>query len=126
MYYKFRKHLVLGFLCLQLVGCSRSRMSENSHGPVLKIAVKADGRITVDGTPATIDSVRASLKRLAEQKGVVWYYREAGQGVAPTESIQVIQSVIDNRLPIRLSTHPDFSNAIGRDGQPITDGTADK
>jgi hypothetical protein len=101
-------------------------MSENSHGPVLKIAVKADGRITVDGTPATIDSVRASLKRLAEQKGVVWYYREAGQGVAPSESIQVIQSVIDNRLPIRLSTHPDFSNAIGRDGQPITDGTADK
>jgi biopolymer transport protein ExbD len=45
----------------------------SSNPSVLKIAVMADGRITVDGSPATMDSLHASLKRLAEQKGVVWY-----------------------------------------------------
>jgi len=81
--------------------------------PVLKIAVMSDGRITVDGLPATLGSVREALKRLAAQKGVVWYYREAADAKAPTESSAIIQSVIENRLPIRLSSRPDYSDAIG-------------
>jgi hypothetical protein len=94
-------------------------MSDLSNSTALKIAVMADGHITVDGSPATIDSLRVSLKRLAEKKGVVWYYREAGQAKAPPESTEVIQAVIENRLPIRLSSRPDFSDAIGTDGRPI-------
>lgn len=94
-------------------------MSISPTAPILKIAVTADGRITVDGSPATIDSLRVSLRQLAEQKGVVWYYREGGQAEAPPESTEVIQAVIDNRLPIRLSSRPDFSDAIGPDGRPI-------
>jgi hypothetical protein len=81
----------------------------------------ADGRITVNSSPATIDSLRISLQRLAEQRGVVWYYREAGQANAPLESTEVMQAVIANRLPVRLSSRPDFSDAIGPDGKPITD-----
>jgi hypothetical protein len=95
-------------------------MSVTPNAPVLKISVMADGRIAVDGTLATIDSLRVSLKRLAEQKGLVWYYREAGQDEGPPESTEVIQAVIENQLPIRLSSHPDFSDAIGEDGRPIT------
>jgi hypothetical protein len=93
-------------------------MSIDSNAPVLKIAVASDGRITVDGSPATMESVRTSLKRLAEQKGVVWYYREAGETEAPPESIEVMKAVIQNRLPIRLSSRPDFSDSIGPDGRP--------
>ena len=80
-----------------------------------------DGRITVDGSPATIDSIRVSLKLLAEQKGVVWYYREAGQGKAPPQSAEVIKAVIENHLPIRLSSRADYSDAIGIDGKPLPD-----
>ena len=80
-----------------------------------------DGRITVDGSPATMDSLRVSLKRLAEQKGAVYYYREAAQQMAPREATQVMQEVIENRLSIRLSSLPDFSDAIGSDGKPILD-----
>jgi hypothetical protein len=98
-------------------------MAVNPNAPVLKVAVMADGRVTVDGSPATIDSLRASLKRLAEQKGVVGYYREAGQGKAPPESSEVIKAVIENRLPIRLPGRPDYSYAIGLDGRPITPGS---
>jgi hypothetical protein len=101
-------------------------MSVSPNAPTLKIAVMADGRITVDGSPSTIASLRVSLKRLAEQKGVVWYYREASQAKAPPESSEVMRAVIENRLPIRLSSRPDFSDAIGPDGRPIVEGSGDK
>jgi hypothetical protein len=91
-----------------------------NDAPALKITVMADGRITVDGNPATIDSLRLSLSRLAEQKGAVWYYREAGHAKASPEAAEVIQAVIDNRLPIRLSSRPDYSDVIGPDGSPRT------
>jgi hypothetical protein len=90
------------------------------NAPVVRIALMADGRITVDGSPATIDSVRVSLKRLAEQQGVVYYYRESAHTQAPPESNAIVQSVIENRLPIKLSTLPDFSDAIGPIGKPVT------
>jgi biopolymer transport protein ExbD len=98
-------------------------MSIMPDGPILKISVMADGRISVDGSTTTIDSLRDSLKQLAEQKGVVWYYREASQSKAPQEATEVIQAVIENRLPVRLSSRPDFSDAIGPDGKPIVSGT---
>lgn len=79
----------------------------------------ADGRITVNGAPATIESLRESLMKLSQQKGVVWYYREAGNSEPPPETKQVIQAVIEARLPIRLSSRPNYSDAIGMDGKPI-------
>ena len=87
--------------------------------PILKVAVMADGRITVNGAPATMGSLRESLKKLSQQNGVVWYYREAAHSEPPPIAKQVIQAVIDARLPIRLSSRPDYSDAIGMDGKPI-------
>lgn len=87
--------------------------------PVLKIAVMANGSITADGEPTTIESLRASLKTLAERKGIVWYYREASQSKGPAEALEVTKAVIENRLPIRLSTRPDYSNSVGPDGKPV-------
>jgi hypothetical protein len=95
-------------------------MPASHNAPTLKIAVMADGRIIVDGNPATVDSLRLSLKGLAEQKGVVWYYREAGQTQAPPEAAEVIQAVVDNHLPVKLSSRPDYSDFVGQDGRPRT------
>ena len=124
--YKLRRLCILVSVCFQPIGCSQPTVPVSPIAPILKIAVMADGRITVDGSPATMDSLRVSLKRLAEQKGVVWYYREAGQAQAPPEAADVMQSVIENRLPIRLSSRPDFSDAIGTDGRPVTGGSTSK
>jgi hypothetical protein len=95
-------------------------MAVGPNATILKIAVMADGSITMDGSPTTTDSLRASLKRLADQKGVVWYYSEAGQSAAPPESAEIMKAVIENHLPIRLSSRPDYSDAIGSDGRPLT------
>lgn len=63
-------------------GCSKQAellSAPSPDAPVLKVAVFADGRLTVDGTAATIQSLQASLCTLSEKQGVVWYYREADQ-----------------------------------------------
>lgn len=73
-----------------------------------------------------MDSVRASLQRLAGQNGIVWYYREAGQAEPPPEAAEVIKAVIENRLPIRLSSRPDFSDAVDGDGKSIREGPEKK
>jgi hypothetical protein len=103
-------------------GCSKEPASPPpvvSDGLVIKVAVFADGRITADGAPATLDSLRESFKKLAEQKGTVLYYREAGQGKSPPQAMAVLKAVVDARLPFHLSSRPDYSDSIGPDGKPI-------
>jgi hypothetical protein len=90
-----------------------------ASAPVIKIAVYADGRVTADGSPTTIDSLKESFKKLAKENGVVWYYREAAHGEPPPQAMQVMQALVEARLPIRLSTRPDYSDSIGPDGKPI-------
>jgi hypothetical protein len=87
--------------------------------PILKLAVMADGRITVNGAPATMQSLRDSLKALSQQKGVVWYYREAASSEGPPIVKDVVQAIVDARLPVRFSSRPDYSDAIGPGGKPI-------
>jgi biopolymer transport protein ExbD len=87
--------------------------------PVLKVAVMADGHIAVNGAPATIQSLRESLKKLSQQKGVVWYYREGANTEGPPVVKQVVQAIIEARVPVRFSSRPDYSDAIGADGKPI-------
>jgi hypothetical protein len=108
-------------VCVVGVACTEQSTSENtvkSTAPVLRVAVFADGRITADGSVTTIESLRESLKRLAELKGTVWYYREAGHAEPPPHAMMVMQAAVDNRLPIKLSTKPDYSDAVGPDGRP--------
>lgn len=97
----------------------RSQPPVSTNMSVLKIAVSKDGRLTVDGAPSSMVALRESLQRLSKQSGVVWYYREAGQQEPPAIAMEAMQAVIEARLPIRLSSRPDFSDSIGFDGRPI-------
>jgi hypothetical protein len=98
---------------------SVSLAQEKPAPPVLKLAVLANGRITVNGGPATLESLRESLKTLSQQKGVVWYYREAANTEAPPVVKQVVKAIVDARLPVRFSSRPDYSDTIGPDGKPV-------
>jgi hypothetical protein len=81
--------------------------------PILKIAVFSDGRLTADGAPSTIQSLRESLRKLSEEHGAVWYYRESGQNAPPPVATEVINEVMAARVPIRLSSKPDYSDSVG-------------
>jgi len=101
----FRFAVVL--FALGLSGCgsqpeSKAVMPKNT--PILKVAVFADGRLTVDGAPSSIEMLRESLRQLGEQHGSVWYYREEGQRDPPAIAMEVLKEVVEVRLPIRLSS----------------------
>lgn len=85
---------------------------KNSH--ILRIAVFPEGRFTVDGAPSSIPELRQSLRKLAGDKGVVWYYREDGQQPPPAVAKEILDEIIALGLPIRLSAKPDYSDVVGR------------
>ena len=100
-------------LCVLALGAYQGKTDDPMKDrPILKIAVFMDGRFTVDGAPSSIKELSESLRKLGERKGVVWYYREAGQREPPPIALEVLKQVVDARLPIRLSSKPDYSDSV--------------
>jgi hypothetical protein len=117
--------VIMSLLSFLSAGCSKQATPQSlasPAAPVLKIAVFADGRLTVDGASSTIPALRDSLQRLSEQHGVVWYYREAGQQEAPPIVTNIMQTILDARCPVRLSSRPDYSDYIDDKGRSIPIG----
>jgi hypothetical protein len=81
---------------------------------VLKIAITASGQISADGRPTTVEALIPILRELAKNKGEVWYYREAPLADPHPNAMKVLSAIVDNNLPVRLSSKPDYSDSIGR------------
>ena len=81
-----------------------------------KIAVSANGAVSLDGKPIAVAALKERLTDLKKRNGVVWYYREAGDREPPSQAMQVMKLVIDARLPISMSTKPDYSDVLLPDG----------
>src|SRR5260370_23491348 len=73
--------------------------------------------ILQDGQTGELEQLDAALERAKQDHGQVWYYREA-TGAAPPTGLAVIQPVVQRKLPISLSTKPDFSDWV--DGQGVS------
>jgi hypothetical protein len=110
----------IGFaLTIALVLTEQHEMSAQpklDEHPVGKIAVTAKGAVSFDGAAITLDVLKQKLADLKRHDGVVWYYREATSGEALAQAIQVVRLVVDNRLPISMSTKPDYSDVLLPDG----------
>jgi hypothetical protein len=89
----------------------------NADAPVAKISVLASGKLLLDGSPTTLTAIDEALQKLQTQHGSVWYYRENADSEPPAIATDVINLIIKHRLPASLSTKPDFSDAVGPDGQ---------
>jgi hypothetical protein len=83
---------------------------------VAKVAVSADGRVELDGSVASLEELRAAFAELSRADGVVWYYREAADAEPHPLAMEVVQAIIDARLPVSMSTKPDFSDVVLPDG----------
>ena len=84
--------------------------------PILKVSVLVSGSVLLDGEPVSLGGLQEKFQSLKAARGVVWYYREAAGGEPPEEAMQVMRLVTDNRLPISLSSKPDFSDYVDRKG----------
>ena len=105
----------LSFLLLHMpLYAAEMKMEKN---PVVRISVLTSGKVLVDGKESNLSEVRKALGRARSEKGVVWYYRENGKGEPPQQAMEVIKLVIENKLPISMSSKPDFSDYIDDKGQ---------
>ncbi len=90
----------------------------------VRIAVLADGVIEVDGSAVKVPALEARLDRAKTDGASVAYYREGGDAdpSAPAEAsmMTVLDAVMSRGLPIRLSSRPDFSDAVDENGQSQT------
>jgi hypothetical protein len=78
--------------------------------------VLANGTVLVDGRAATLDELDFALASTRQARGQVWYYREAASGESPPIARQVIDRVVALKLPISLSSKPDFSDWVDAKG----------
>jgi hypothetical protein len=57
--------------------------------------------------------------KLKEANGVVWYYRENGQAEPTPQAMAAIKLIIENSLPISMSSKADFSDYIDAAGNSL-------
>ena len=102
-------------LCLAWSG-SVDAQTKPDESVVGRVAVTATGAVSFDGAAVTIDVLKQKLADVKQRNGVIWYYREAGSTEPPSQAMEVMQLVVDNRLPISMSTKPDYSDVLLPDG----------
>ena len=74
------------------------------------------GVIKVDGNPVTLAGLSTALAQIKAKKGAVLYYRE-GPNQEPTEhQLEVFKEIVSARVPISMSSKPDFSDVIDENG----------
>ena len=80
-------------------------------GAILKVSVLADGSLLLNGNATTLPGLSGALQS-AQPGDVVWYYRENAAADGPPIALEVMKLIAGRRLPIRLSTKPDFSDTV--------------
>ena len=71
----------------------------------------------LDGKDSTVAQVQKSLESARAKRGTVWYYRESGKGEPPAQAVEVFKLIVENELPVSLSTKADFSDYVDEKGQ---------
>ena len=87
-----------------------------ADAPVGKVAVAASGAVSFNGSPVTLETLKPKLVDLKRRNGVVWYYREHSGPEPPASASAVVNLIIEQRLPVSLSTKADYSDVVMPDG----------
>ena len=87
--------------------------------PYVMIYIGRFGEIIVDGKSITTVELKNVLKDLAYKRGIVLYTRESPNASQEPPAItkEVLNLVANNRLPIKLCTNGDFSDAVETSGK---------
>jgi uncharacterized protein YcfL len=110
--------VLLASLCF--TGCGKreeqTAMHQFNTNVILKVSVLQSGKLLADGTEIALADLDARLSEVKSQNGVVWYYREGGQGEPPPVAMEVMKLIVKHSLPISMSSKPDFSDTIDERG----------
>ena len=105
--------VALGFVPLH----SEGQTIQSQPGPILKVSVLSSGSVLLDGKPTTMKDLGDALKKAKSRNGQVWYYREAGRAEPGPKAFEVFKLIVDSKLPLSLSSKPDFSDYVDERGQ---------
>jgi hypothetical protein len=88
--------------------------AEPSQDPrITKIWITKDGVIQLDGKVVDLGAVEAALTATAKREGVVFYGRDDARAEPHPNAAKITEMIVTRGLPVRLSSKPDFSDAIG-------------
>ena len=79
---------------------------------ILKLSVLTNGEILLDGSAISMTSLKEVFRENKGTQLIIWYYRENAGTDGPPIVTEVLKLITENRLPIRLSSRPDFSDVI--------------
>ena len=114
-----------------LAGCKESSQSSGSpSGPeveearttipdgTIKISIFRDGSVKIDEVDMELQAAVERIRQADAAQTKALYYCEAGQEKPHPNAMTILKAITDARLPVMLSTEPDFSTVVGPDGQP--------
>lgn len=97
-------------------------MSAFGAAPIARIRVSRAGEIWCDEVRTSLGDLAPRLAELRAANGVVWYYREDVDADPAPEAMAVVRMVIEQRLPISMSTREDFGDVVQADGTAVPRG----
>ncbi len=116
------RHILLAFVVFGLIACDQEQPSvqklHSDNDAKVEVKVMVDGTIFADGDKVSLDQLRSTFAHLKEAGGTVWYYREAADGEPHPNAMEVMNLVVENQLPLTMSTKPDYSDSVGPEGVP--------
>jgi hypothetical protein len=114
------KLVIVLLAAVALTGCGKheekSPVQSFNTAVVLKVSVLQSGKLLADGADIALADLDTRLGQTKSQNGVVWYYREGGQGEPPAAAMEVMKLIVKHQLPISMSSKADFSDTIDQDG----------
>jgi hypothetical protein len=83
---------------------------------IVRLSAFADGSLLVDGSKMTAEEAISVLSGLDAPNSIVWYYREAAKERPHPNVQRVVEAIAEFGIPVSLSTLPDFSDVVEKDG----------
>ncbi len=102
-----------------IVGCKKRRdeqMQNINKEIILKISVSQSGKVFVNNSESSLQDIEKRLLEIKDRNGVVWYYRENPQEEPTGIAMEIIELIVKYKVPISLSSEPDFSDIIDEHG----------
>ena len=88
-----------------------------NESKIAKVKVTQTSKIFLNEKQVSLGELKEAFARLKQEDSGVWYYRENPQSEPSAEATSVVQAIIDAKLPVQLSSKPDFSDSIDMEGK---------
>ena len=103
-------------LFFAFLGAFLAMTAAQAQESVAKVSALASGKLLLNGQAANLATIEVEFKKLKNNNGGVWYYRENPQAEPPPQAMAVIELVVKHKLPVSMSSKPDFSDYIDEHG----------